>query len=793
MMASLRRSSAGQGRAQRDAAEGSSTGSFTAARTLGPSRHDLPLPATSFVGRQMELAKIRELLSSVRLLTLSGAGGCGKTRLALEAAADCHELYSGGTWFVDLAPVSDPNQVVPAVATAVGFREQPGRSLLETAIDYLQPRHALLVLDNCEHVVEACAWLVESLTRAAPLLTVLATSREPLGVAGEMVYRVPPLDEAAAVQLFEQRARQRANAFVVTSENASTVTAICSRLDHIPLAIELAAPRVALISPHQILERLDQRFQLLTGGPRTALPRHQTLAATVEWSHGLLSPEERALFRRLSVFSGGFSLDAAEAVCSDEGSHEPVALDLLGQLVDKSLIEAGDAAGARGRYGMLETMRQFALELLVESGEASQLRERHARYFFELADRWPPLGSADEATWLIPVEAEQDNLRQALSWLRRNDPGSCLRMAGRLLRFWDAGRYSEGRALLHELLGLPDGKLTDRALALVNLGRLAAWSGDWAEAKVTYEDGLQASVESANKLALSFALIGLGNVALHEGDRTTARHFYERVLVEAEPRRGPSALNMLGTIARLEGDNQLARSFLARGAAESERFGELWHRGYALRFMADLELLEHRPAAAAKCLADGIELVRPFNDPREMSYALQVAAEIALYRGQHHRALRLASAARALKEWLGLGGGTPAGLHAELNELVEQVRVSVGSEAAVHLEAEGSAMTLDQALDYALSADEKPPLDGPQSPGRLSRRELEVAAMVAEGMSNREIAARLFIAERTAEGHVEHIRNKLGFHSRVQIAAWAMEQGLPGFSRLKQVPPVPRI
>jgi len=227
------------------------------------------------VGRQTELAEIRELLSSTRLLTLSGAGGCGKTRLGLQAAVECLQLYSGGTWFVDLAPVSDPNQVVSAMTAAAGLREQPGRSLLETAIEYFQPREVLLVLDNCEHVVEACAWMVESLTRRAPALTVLATSREPLGVAGEKVWRVPPLDEASAVQLFEQRARQRANAFAVTPENASTVRAICTRLDYIPLAIELAAPRVALIPPDQILERLDQRFQLRHPTIRSAHDPHR--------------------------------------------------------------------------------------------------------------------------------------------------------------------------------------------------------------------------------------------------------------------------------------------------------------------------------------------------------------------------------------------------------------------------------------------------------------------------------------------------------------------------------------
>jgi predicted ATPase len=507
-----------------------------------------------------------------RILTLSGAGGCGKTRLALQVAAECLELHSGGTWFVDLAPVSDPNQVVAAMAASIGLREQPGRSLLQTALDYLESRQVLLVMDNCEHLVEACAGLAESLTRSAPLLTVLATSREPLRAAGEKVWRVPSLDESSAVELFKQRARQSATAFSVTPDNASTVTAICARLDHIPLAIELAAARVTLIPPDQILERLDRRFQLLTGGPRTALPRQQTLAATVEWSHALLSPEERTLFRRLSVFRDGFTLDAAEAVCSDEDSPKSLVLDLLGRLVDKSLIMAGDAGGTGGRYGMLETMRHFALERLVESGEADRLRERHARYFFELADRWPPVGSANEPPWLVQIEAEQDNLRQALSWLRSNDPGSCLRMAGGLLRFWDNGRYSEARTLLRELLAMPGGELSDRALGLINLGRLAAWSGDWGEAEVAYQEGLAACLDSGEQRALGWALTGLGNVALNKGDRTTARDFYQRILAGwGEPRRRVGALNMLGVVAWQEGDLQLARSLIAQGATAPKK------------------------------------------------------------------------------------------------------------------------------------------------------------------------------------------------------------------------------
>jgi len=740
-------------------------------------RPNLPPQATSFVGRQAELAEIQGLLSETRLLTLTGAGGCGKTRLALQAAAECFELYTDGTRFVDLASASDPNQVVPAIAAAVGLREQPGRSLLETAIDYLQPRQVLLVMDNCEHLVEACAALAHSLTRSAVSLTVLATSREPLGVAGEKVWRVPGLDESSAIELFEQRARQTATAFRVTAENASTVMAICSRLDHIPLAIELAAAKASLLAPGQILERLDQRFELLRGGPRTALPRHQTMAATVDWSHAMLTSEERALFKCLSVFSGGFTLEAAVAVCSADGSHEPVVLDPLGRLVDKSLIVAGDAAGASGRYGMLETMRQFALERLVESREAERLRERHARYFFELADSWPHFGSAEEAAWLVLIEAEQDNLRQALSWLESHDPRACLRMAGRLLRFWDAGRYSEGRALLRRLVDLPGGEQVDRALALINLGRLAAWSGDWAEAGVAYRDGLRASVESSNELALSFALIGLGNVMLNTGgDRATARHFYQRVLVETGHRRHQAALVLLGIMAMQDGDLQLARSINARAADEIKGSDNLRARGYALSSMSRLELLEGRPAEAASYLAKSIAMVRPFNDPRHMSAALVIAAEIAACRGQHRRGLRLAAAARAIREWMGLGD--VRGGQAQLDALTGRLQASVGSDAVARLESEGRAFTLEEALEYALSRDDQAAQERPRSPGRLSRRERQVAAMVAEGMSNREIAARLFIAERTAEGHVEHIRNKLGFHSRVQIAAWAVEQGL---------------
>jgi predicted ATPase/DNA-binding XRE family transcriptional regulator len=407
--------------------------------------HNLPAELTSFIGRSRELAMIAAMLAEARLLTLTGPGGTGKTRLALRLAAAVLDQFPDGVWLVDLAPLADPALIAQTIATVLGVREEPGRALLATLMAYLRDKQLLLMLDNCEHLIDACAQLVDTLLRAAPRLHLLATSREPLGIAGEGFFRVPPLltpdphqllppDQLVqyeAVQLFVARAGAGQSAFELTAATAVPLAHICARLDGIPLAIELAAARTRMLTIEQIAARLDDRFQLLTGGSRTALPRHQTLQALIDWGFDLLAPAERTLLLRLAVFASGWTLEAAEAVCEFSIEHDELSkagdddvllnaqfstLDLLGHLVDKSLVHV-DQVGIAARYRMLETIRQYALEKLAASGEADRVLRRHAQYYLELAE-WAETLPWD-ANWvarMARLEAEHDNLQAALAW-----------------------------------------------------------------------------------------------------------------------------------------------------------------------------------------------------------------------------------------------------------------------------------------------------------------------------------------------------------------------------------------
>lgn len=417
--------------------------------------NNLPRELTSFVGREREVAEVKRLLGMTRLLTLTGSGGVGKTRLVLRVASDLVGAFPDGVWLVELAGLGDPTLVPQATASALGVREQPGRSLLDTLIDVMRPRTCLLVLDNCEHLVAACATLANGLLRTCPGLTLLATSREPLGIAGESVWRVPPLtlpdgsgDDALAdspstlaryeaIRLFEERARAALPAFSLTNQNAPAVVQICRRLDGIPLAIELAAARSRGLAPEQLSTRLNDRFRLLTGGSRTALARHQTLRALVDWSYELLSEPERVLLQRLSVFAGGWTLDAAEVVCAGDDLETGDVLELLLQLVDRSLVLAEDTDAGRTpgvRYRLLETLRQYGAEKLYEAGDEDVMRGRHLSWCLGLAEvAGPSLRSRGTTDQDRRLDVEHDNLRAALGWSLMSETSDEIRFRGQQL------------------------------------------------------------------------------------------------------------------------------------------------------------------------------------------------------------------------------------------------------------------------------------------------------------------------------------------------------------------------
>jgi predicted ATPase/class 3 adenylate cyclase len=430
---------------------------FPLLKTLDSIPNNLPLQLTTFIGRQRELDEISGLLAGNRLLTLTGPGGTGKTRLALQAAAASLESFPDGAWLVELAPIADPALVPQSAASALSLREKPGQTLPEVLADYLRERSLLLVLDNCEHLVETCAQFVDGLLHACPRLKVMVSSREALGIAGEVSYRVPSLSlpksgslttaeellQYEAVRLFTERAEAISTHFTLTDQNAAAVAQICQRLDGVPLAIELAAARVKLFSPEQIASRLNDRFRLLTGGSRTALPRQQTLQALIDWSYDLLSEKEQALFRRLSVFAGGWIFEAAEAVCTGESVPGPVIdayeiLDLLAQLVNKSLVLV-DEQGEEAHYRYLETVRQYANEKLVNSGEAAQVRDRHLAYYSARAYQVGKVRYrflSDNSLWIAWLEREQDNLRLAQEWALEHDLEKALQLSV-LASYWN--------------------------------------------------------------------------------------------------------------------------------------------------------------------------------------------------------------------------------------------------------------------------------------------------------------------------------------------------------------------
>jgi non-specific serine/threonine protein kinase len=473
--------------------------------------NNLPVQPTSFVGRTTEMAELKQLLPATHLLTLTGVGGTGKTRLALEVGAHLCvrptgadtqvSPYPDGVWFIELAPLADPALVLQTIATVLGVREEQGRPLSATLIDWLRERELLLLLDNCEHLIVACAQFADSVLHSAPDVRLLATSREALGIAGEQTFQVPslqlptpqlPTSELAqleSVRLFVDRAHAVKSDFVLSDTNAPVVAQICQRLDGIPLALELAAARVKALSVEQIALRLDDRFRLLTGGSRTSLPRQQTLRAAIDWSYNLLSGPERVLLQRLSVFVGGWTLEAAEFVCVAnvgaihplKGDFESPLLDTLAHLVDKSLVVAETHEGA-ARYRLLETVRQYAREKLLDAGESEQVRERQLTYFVRLAEQAEPmLNTAQRAKWIVRLETEHDNLRAVLEWACGYDLESARWLVGLLRRFWVFSNYSyEGHAWLVRVLNL--GKPTETkgmALALLGVGVVSAFTNIW--------------------------------------------------------------------------------------------------------------------------------------------------------------------------------------------------------------------------------------------------------------------------------------------------------------------------
>jgi predicted ATPase/class 3 adenylate cyclase/DNA-binding CsgD family transcriptional regulator len=830
-------------------------GDFPPLRTLDARPHNLPLQLTSFVGREGEVAAVRGLLARHRLVTLTGPGGGGKSRLALQVAGDVVDDFDHGGYLVALAPVAESALVAAAIAHALGVKEERGQPLPERLVDYLREKRLLLVLDNFEHLLGA-APLIADLLAASRHVKALVTSRAPLRLAGEQQFPVPPLalpdpagpldlgalTRSEAGALFVERARAVRPDFRVTDATAPAVAGICRRLDGLPLALELAAARSKILAPPALLARLDRRLPLLRGGARDLPPRHQTLRDAIAWSDDLLAPAERALFRRLAVFAGGCTLEAAEAVGGAGGGPGPelATLDGLTALVDGSLLSQEEQPDGEPRFRMLETVREYALERLEASGEAEALRRRHADHYLALAEQGAPeLRGPRQAAWAARLEREHPNVRAALGWaLAAGESALALRLATAQSWFWGLGHVAEGRRWLEAALaagGAAGAGAPAPARATCVAGFLAWLQGDLAVGRARLEASVAQLREQGDRWWLGFAVSHLGELVLAQGDPGLARSCVEEAVALfralGEPWGLGLALTHMGDVESEAGDAAGAGRLYDESAALLRRAGDvttvalplMWsaqlaagrgdyaaararyeealaaaraggHQGFAALALwgaGGLALLEADYERAAARFAEGLTLAQEYGRRQEIARSLVGLAAVAGARGQPARAARLLGAGEALREAAGVAlDATDRALH---DRAASEARPALGAGAFAAAWAEGRAMPLEQATAAALATGGAALPAAPTAAARAARRgsrggghaspltprEWEVAALIARGLTNREIAARLVIAERTADTHVEHILTKLGLRARTQVAAWMGAQGLP--------------
>ena len=671
----------------------------------------LPDPLSSFVGRETELREIARLLDTTRLLTLTGAGGSGKTRLALEAARRAHARFADGVWWVELAPIEDPSLLAAAVLAALGERPQSGRPIVAQLSATLADRELLLVFDNCEHLVAECATLAGTLMRASPRLRVLATSREALGVPGETVWLVPTLPSDAAVRLFEERAYSASPSFTRTDDNAAAVAEICQRLDGLPLAIELAAARVTALTPAQIAARLDDCFRLLGGTRRTAVPRQQTLRATIDWSYTLLGPEEREMLARLSVFAGGWTLDAAEDVCAGGAIECEDVLEYVVALVDRSLVLA-ERSGAETRYRLLETVRQYAAERLAAAGESEVVRRRHAAHFVVRAEaasaaRYQPTRDALAAA----LHAELDNIRAALRWSSERDDDLFVRLAfahGWCYFAW--GLWREGRDWIERALGLPAGALrtASRAYALGELGYLVSHQHDFARARPALEEAIAIWRELGDEGERAHAAQTLAQMYLFEGSPASVDTALE-IVVEAERtlRALGDRVGVCWASATLGGVHAARRDIAPAMAAYDEArrlaydVGQPMTVGIGCMGMASLAIMSGDLPHAAARLREGLAAHRKAPDYMFLAWTIGVTAMYAASTGRLADAMRLLGVDQTLRRH----GGAVTSLETAYPEVYTQIvhgaRTALGDAAFDATLDEGRRLDLAGAFALA--------------------------------------------------------------------------------------------
>lgn len=768
---------------------------FLPPTSLGAPRHNLPIQVTSFVGREGDIAQVKRLLNAARLVTLTGSGGAGKTRLALQVAGEVLENFYDGVWLIELAPLSNPGLVPQTVATALGVPEQPGLAIQSALLEYLRDQNILLILDNCEHLIEATAQLADAILHRSPHVKILATSREPLGIAGETPYIVPSLSlpdarhvpdaetlaQFDAVRLFVERATLLQPTFRVTEENAPAIAQVCDQLDGIPLALELAAARIEVLSVEQIARRLDDRFHLLTSGSRTVLPRQQTLRGAMDWSYSLLTEAERILLRRLSVFIGGWSLEAAEQIGSDaDAIRREDVLDLLTRLVAKSLVRT-EAQGTERRYHLLETIRQYAHEKLGDSGESQHVQNRHLEFFVRLAEEAESLWRrAEQVLWLNRLELEHGNLRAALAWSQtaQGNAEAGIRLAAALAFFWAVRGYlQEGRDHLMAVLehtpsgdpkarakafhkagfltymqsdyvmarGLLDESLAlyrdlgpanrrDLAETLVLRGYMESEVGEYAIATELIQQGLGIMRELKDEDGIANALRDLGGCALRAGDDIQAVRYLEEALSlsQLSGNQNSTAIELTGLaeIALRQGDYERATALEQESLALRRKRGDKWGIAVSLGNLAWALLKRGDLEQTVALLQESVTLRREIGDPGGIAWCLEKLAQVALLRAQSksvrqrrenfQRAARLLGAAAAVRA----PSGSVVDLvdKAEYERQLSLLRQALPEATFAKMWAQGQKMTLGQAIEYAFPRSEPTaPVAGPLPTARGSQ------------------------------------------------------------------------
>lgn len=745
---------------------------------------DLPVFASRFIGREREADELQRRLERSRLVTLTGPAGTGKTRLALEVAGRL-EARGGRPHLIELAGLTEGRLLPETFVAALGIMQAQTRSPLDSLLDWVAENDDVLVVDNCEHLIEATAALVDQILRRRRHITVLATSREPLHIDGEVVWPVPtlsvPPDDAPlsviarseAVMLFVERARQAAPGFALTKDNATQVASICRQLDGLALAIEVAAVRVAAFDLGSITQELSDRFRFLTGGFRTAPPRQRTLRAAIDWSYELLTDAERQLFDRSSVFAGSFDVAAAEAVCTGGAVLRQQVLDLLGRLIDKSLVTPISPSAERKRYRVLETFRAYGLDRLRDAGELDALRRKHALHFASLSEIDP---DPNDRSRLPRTRLDIANLREALLWSRDAEPSLHLRLAVFFGTYcMRAGLMSEGRTWLEPLIdaGSGDRRLLTRAN---EMAALLAWrQGDFGPASrfaveaVRLGRSLKDDVELARMLG-TFAFIQIGALRL-----VGVAEALEELLSIAKRHRDQAeeadALFYMGLLEAHGEDAHKARDLLHRSVALYEAAGKSDVIGTAYNTLAWVLLRLNDLPAARSAIANGIEVRAAHHEVADMVSSLESSAELAFLEGNPARAMRLKGAADAQRD--AHRSARPSMAVASQARWTPRAERQLGRKArAAWLE--GRRLNLEEAVRYALAAaDQTPPHAAREGERSLSTREVGIADLVAEGLSNDEIAARLNLSRRTVEAHLDHIRGKLGARSRVDVAIWA--------------------